>query len=86
MPSTLNHLKPWLTPTLHIDWTGIANTDCYMFLPSLLRLKSDKLPIVPHIVHDPCEELEFNNIIKQIEPWVSHIFESINIIINTEQI
>ena len=74
MPSTLHHLKPWLTPTVHTDWTGMASSDCYMFLPSLSRLKSDNLPLVPHIVRDPCEELEFNDIIKPVEPFVSYAF------------
>ena len=71
MPSTLGPLKQWLTPTLPTDWTGITTSDCYIFLPSLLRLKKDNLPLVPPIVHHPEEELEYDSIIFPEEPWVS---------------
>ena len=74
MPKTLHPMKSWLTPTLPMDWTGVASTDCYTFLPSLVRLKSEKLPIVPTIVHDPHEELEFTSQIIPVESWVSLLY------------
>ena len=70
MPNTLQHLKPWLTPTLPIDWTGITSTDCYIFLPSLLRVKEGRLPLVPPAVHDPEEELEYNSVMVSKESKV----------------
>lgn len=70
MPDTLQSLKPWLTPTLPTDWTGISCSDCYIFLPSLLRVKEEGLPIVPPVVHDPSDEYVYDSVFKPDTPWV----------------
>ncbi len=72
MPNTLSILRPWLTSGLPNHSMGIDSSDCYIFLPSLLRMdETDSLPIVPPVSADPESELQYTGVIIPEEKPVS---------------
>ncbi len=72
MPNTLNVMRPWLTPVISTDCTGIDSSDCYIFLPSLLRVDDiESLPVVPPVASDPESELQYTSVIVPEEKPVS---------------